>query len=220
VDGRKAQLVADHLELARRAAAAVYPRVRGRVALEDLIALANAGLAEAADRYDPARGVPFTAFAWYRVHGTIIDGLRKSSELPRRTWSRLVALRAANDHLERAAVPDPIGAFARAMAAVQRLELQSLEALRDRGFDTAGDAPARALADDIDLARTAARLRDAIDRLSDKQRAILVKHYWEGKNLLEAGAELGLSKSWASRLHAQAVDRLRALIDGPDRTPR
>lgn len=204
----------DHLELARRAAAVVYPRVRGRIALEDLIALANAGLAEAADRYDPARGVPFTTFAWYRVHGTIVDGLRKSTQLPRRTWSRLLALRAANDYLERAAAPDPIGVFARAMAEVQRLELQSLEALRDRGFDAAGDAPA--LADGIDLARTAARLRDAIDQLPDKQRAILVKHYWEGKNLLEAGAELGLSRSWASRLHAQAVDRLRALIDGLD----
>lgn len=208
--------MADHLELARRAAAVVYPRVRGRIALEDLIALANAGLAEAADRYDPARGVPFTTFAWYRVHGTIVDGLRKSTQLPRRTWSRLLALRAANDYLERAAQPDPIGVFAQAMAAVQRLELQSLEALRDRGFDTAGEAPAPVPSDVLDLARTAARLRDAIDQLPDKQRAILVKHYWEGKNLLEAGAELGLSKSWASRLHAQAVDRLRALIDGLD----
>jgi len=42
----------------------------------------------------------------------------------------------------------------------------------------------------------------------------VTKHYFEGKNLLEAGAELGLSKSWASRLHAQAVGRLRAWIDG------
>ena len=31
--------------------------------------------------------------------------------------------------------------------------------------------------------------------------------------LNEAGVELGISKSWASRLHAQAVDRLRTLVD-------
>ena len=41
----------------------------------------------------------------------------------------------------------------------------------------------------------------------------MTKHYWEGKNLLEAGAELGISKSWASRLHAQAVERLRDAVD-------
>jgi RNA polymerase sigma factor for flagellar operon FliA len=41
----------------------------------------------------------------------------------------------------------------------------------------------------------------------------MTKHYWEGKNLLEAGAELGMSKSWASRLHAQAVERLRIIVD-------
>jgi DNA-directed RNA polymerase specialized sigma subunit len=29
---------------------------------------------------------------------------------------------------------------------------------------------------------------------------------------MEAGAELGISKSWASRVHAQAVDRLRAAL--------
>ena len=43
----------------------------------------------------------------------------------------------------------------------------------------------------------------------------MTKHYWEGKNLLEAGAELGISKSWASRLHAQVVEKLRAVVEPP-----
>jgi DNA-directed RNA polymerase specialized sigma subunit len=30
---------------------------------------------------------------------------------------------------------------------------------------------------------------------------------------MEAGVELGISKSWASRLHAQAVEKLRAVVD-------
>jgi len=52
-----------------------------------------------------------------------------------------------------------------------------------------------------------------IAALPDRERALMTKHYWEGKNLLEAGAELGISKSWASRLHAQAVERLRSYVD-------
>jgi RNA polymerase sigma factor FliA len=227
VDGReRAQLVERHLDIARRAAAVIHPRVRDHVALDELVALANAGLAEAAHRYDPDRGVAFPTFAWYRVNGAIVDGLRKASHLPRRAWAKLVALRAANDYLEqraeadrgaaqRGATPatgaDALAAAQQALAAVRTMYVTSLETLRDQGFEPASDA--RAPGDQLDGSRLAARLRDAIARLPDRERALVTKHYWEGKNLLEAGAELGISKSWASRLHAQAVERLRAIVD-------
>ncbi|NJM91239.1 MAG: RNA polymerase subunit sigma-70, partial [Myxococcales bacterium] len=60
--------------------------------------------------------------------------------------------------------------------------------------------------------KLASQLRAALDTLPDRERALLNKHYFEGKNLLDAGRDLGISKSWASRMHAQAVDRLRAAL--------
>jgi RNA polymerase sigma factor FliA len=228
VDGRaRAQLVERHLDLARRAAAMIHPRVRDHVAFEELVALANAGLAEAASRYDPERGTAFATFAWYRVNGAIVDGLRKATQLPRRTWAKLVALRAANEYLEHradrdqgaaqrgtgpATGPDALAGVQQALSAIRTMYLTSLETIREAGFDVADEAPA--MADRLDGARLAARLREAIAGLPDRERALMTKHYWEGKNLLEAGAELGISKSWASRLHAQAVQRLRAIVDG------
>jgi RNA polymerase sigma factor for flagellar operon FliA len=231
VDGRaRAQLVERHLDLARRAAATIHPRVKDHVGLEELVALANAGLAEAANRYEPDRGVAFARFAWYRVNGAILDGLRQATQLPRRTWARLVTLRAASEHLESrsgrdGSAPDaadhaaPVAGAAHTLASVQHtlsairtMYVTSLEAMRDRGFDAAGDAPGPG--DAIDATRLAGRLRDALAGLPEKERELMTKHYWEGKSLQEAGAELGMSKSWASRLHAQAVERLRALVDG------
>jgi RNA polymerase sigma factor FliA len=237
VDGRaRAQLVERHLALARRAAAVIHPRVRDHVPLEELVAFGNAGLAEAASRYDPTRGVAFSTFAWYRVNGAIIDGLRKATNLPRRTWAKLAALRAANEYLEHRAErergaagrgappatgPDALAQIQHAMSAIRTMYLTSLEAMRDRGFDTADDVPE--MAERIDLARMAARLRQAIAGLPDKERALMTKYYWEDKNLLEAGTELGISKSWASRLHAQVVEKLRKIVDAeapPGRSPR
>jgi RNA polymerase sigma factor for flagellar operon FliA len=228
VEGReRAQLIERHLDLARRAAAIVHPRVRDHVSFEELVALANAGLAEAATRYEPDRGVQFATFAWYRVNGAIVDGLRKTTQLPRRTWARLVALRAANDYLEnrgarelgereRSARPlagaDALTRIQQAMSAIRTMYMTSLEAMREDGFDVADDGPA--LGERIDSQRLASRLRQAIEALPDKERALVTKHYFEGKNLLEAGAELGMSKSWASRLHAQAVEKLRLVVDG------
>jgi RNA polymerase sigma factor for flagellar operon FliA len=88
----------------------------------------------------------------------------------------------------------------------------SLEGLQEQGFDT-GDPNATAPRDQLDTGRLSAKLRNDLRSLPEKERALMTKHYWEGKNLLEAGSELGISKSWASRLHAQAVDRLRAIVD-------
>src|SRR5687768_3420860 len=84
----------------------IFPRVREHIEFEELVALANVGLADAAQRYDPDRGASFSTFAWYRVQGAIVDGLRKQTNLPRRVWAKLVALRAASDYLENRAERD------------------------------------------------------------------------------------------------------------------
>lgn len=223
----RARLVERHLELAQRAARMIYPRVRSYVEFEELVALANVGLAEAAQRYAPERGASFNTFAWYRVQGAIIDGLRKATNLPRREWAKLVALRAASDYLEHRAERDagaaqrgvepPRGAEAlaavkQAMSAIKTMYVTSLEAMRENGFDPASESEPSAR-DGLERAEISKRLAAAFAALPKKERALMRMHYWEGKNLLEAGEELGMSKSWASRLHAQAVERLRGFLD-------
>ena len=223
----RARLVESHLDIARKAAGMIFPRVREHVEFDELVALGNAGLAEAASRYDPSKGASFATFAWYRVQGSIIDGLRKSSNLPRRTWAKICALRAASEYLEHRAERDKgaaqqgakpsegaeaLAQVKAALSAIRTMYVTSLEALKDHGFD-APDADAQTPAERIDLGRFSAKLQHALAALPEKERALVTKHYWEGKNLLEAGAELGISKSWASRLHAQAVERLRTFVD-------
>jgi len=205
----------------------IYPRVKAHIEFEELVALGNAGLAEAATRFDPDRGASFSTFAWYRVQGSIVDGLRKSSNLPRHVWAKLVALRAASNYLEhraerdagaaqRGAKPpesaDALASVKSALSAIRTMYVTSLESMQDQGFDAA-DPDAKTAGDRIDVGRLSAKLRDALAALPERERALVMKHYWEGKNLLEAGAELGISKSWASRLHAQAVDKLRMIVD-------
>jgi len=223
----RARLIEAHADLSRKAAAMIFPRVKQHVEFDELVSLGNAGLAEAASRYDPAKGASFSTFAWYRVKGSIVDGLRKNTTLPKRVWAKLVALRAASEYLEnrlerdagaasRGSKPaegaEALAQLKQAMSAIRTMYLTSLDTLRaDKGFEPVADtAPP---GDKLDTIKLTARLADALQRLPERERALVTKHYYEGKNLLEAGAELGISKSWASRLHAQAVDRLRAIID-------
>src|SRR6185437_11544518 len=112
----------------------IYPRVRDHIELEELIALANAGLAEAAARYEPDRGAAFTTFAWYRVHGAILDGLRRSSNLPRRVWAKLEA-GAAKAGAPPVSRTDALAQVKSALSAIRTMYVTSLEALQDAGFD-------------------------------------------------------------------------------------
>jgi RNA polymerase sigma factor for flagellar operon FliA len=232
----RARLIEDNLDLARQAAAVVYRRVKAYVAYDELLAYANIGLTEAAGRYETDRGASFRTFAWYRVHGAVIDSLRRNTGLPRRVWAQLVALRAAGEYLENqleresgarakgAPEPSRVEALAKikdAMSAIKATyicSMQSLDAMReDRDFEPRADVEAPL--EGIQSRQLRERLNRAIAELPDRERKLLQKHYWEGKNLLECGEELGLSKSWTSRLHAQLVDRLRKVMAKEDRPP-
>jgi RNA polymerase sigma factor for flagellar operon FliA len=231
VDAAERQRLVDrHLHVAERCAKILHKRVANHIELEELIAMANAGLAEAVASYDPARGTAFSTWAWYRIQGSMIDGLRRASSLPRRVWANLTALRAANDYLENLGERDTgaaqrgikpkekqqaLAAVKDALSAIRTMYMTSLDRLKDdEGFDKPEEPGAPAV-ERIHADRLARRLRKALAALPDKERELVTKHYYEGKNLLEAGAELGISKSWASRLHAQAINKLRAACE-PD----
>lgn len=199
--------------------------------LAELVALANEGLVEASQRFEEGHGATFSTFAWYRVQGAVIDGVRRNTTLSRREWQKLSALRSAAEYLETrverdrgaaqrgAAAPegaDALRAVKDAMSAIKTVYLTSLDALADAGRDP--QAGGEHVDDAIDRTRMSRRIAIAIRRLPEREAALVKKHYYEGKNLLEAGAELGISKSWASRLHAQAVDRIRDFLDGDPRS--
>jgi len=51
-----------------------------------------------------------------------------------------------------------------------------------------------------------ARITRAIDERPEAERQLLRRHYFDDVTVEQAAAELGLSKSWASRLHARAIE--------------
>ena len=52
------------------------------------------------------------------------------------------------------------------------------------------------------------RLREMVDQLPDVERRLVRMVYFEGKTLQDASNQMGISKSWASRLHSRILERL------------
>jgi RNA polymerase sigma factor for flagellar operon FliA len=51
-------------------------------------------------------------------------------------------------------------------------------------------------------------VRSAIAELPNEESELVRRHYLEGERFDAVAADIGLSKSWASRLHTRAIGRL------------
>ncbi len=49
-------------------------------------------------------------------------------------------------------------------------------------------------------------------RLPEAERKLITLYYFKEMSLQEVGNELGLSKSWTSRRHAQAIEKLSRIL--------
>ena len=85
------ELIAQHEKMVHGLASRLRRELSLRGDLDDLIAFGFGGLLEAHHRFDPGRGVRFQTFAYYRIRGAMLDGVRKMADLPRRAHERLQA---------------------------------------------------------------------------------------------------------------------------------
>ncbi|MDR1452763.1 MAG: sigma-70 family RNA polymerase sigma factor [Candidatus Margulisbacteria bacterium] len=65
--------------------------------VEDLAQDGFAGLAEALEKYDPARGVKFLTFALYRITGAMLDDIRKDGNIIRQSQPTIRAIKRLNN---------------------------------------------------------------------------------------------------------------------------
>lgn len=203
-----------YLKLAGLVAASEYRR-RPAYGLErsDFDQLACQGLIEAIDRFDPHRGVPFEAFARYRIKWAISAGVSRSSEgaavythRRRVELERLQALKEAGD----GGAEDPLATLTRFVTglAVGFMLDEAAEIDMETGSSDVWQSVAWR-----DLLHS---LRHAVTRLPEMEQAIVVRHYFNGAAFTEIATEMRLSRSRVSQIHKAALDRLRHHIEPPD----
>jgi RNA polymerase sigma factor for flagellar operon FliA len=175
-------LIAQHLNLPRAVAREVRGPLARAINLEELIASGNLGLVEAADRFDPGRGVKFSTLAWTRIRGAMIDGLRSTGQFRRAEVARY-RKEAAND-----------------IGDARPISLKS----KPEPTDTVVPE----IEEELDLRRLIPRLGQALEQLPERERIVARLHYFEGLQLNEIAARLGLSKSYVTRIHQRTLQQL------------
>jgi RNA polymerase sigma factor for flagellar operon FliA len=210
------ELVFGHQGLVRVIARGIHRSFPSYIELDDLVGYGQIGLAQAARDFDASRGIQFSTFAYYRIRGAILDGANQMNWLKRSvragdSYERMSGDVLATDASDSAAGAAPtndadwVSGVGGKLAVVYFLSQAGDEANPNvEVTDQQAEMPLESLLDD-ELKQS---LRTLIDELPDDARRLVRGAYFEGKTLKEAGEELGISKAWASRLHAKALDQL------------
>jgi RNA polymerase sigma-32 factor len=208
-------------------------RARRGGPLDDLVGEGMVGLAEAARRFDPERGVRFASYAalWIRAYVRRFSLLNRHAVRPPQTRSGRTVLahlattrarlqQAAGRRTTRAEIASALGVSEHDVAEVETA-LESRDVpygveINGRTLDVASSAPSpeEAVSEAMDRQAAAARVRGALRHLSDRERLILQRRSLseDTKSLVEVGRELGISNERVRQLEARAKDTLRCQL--------
>jgi len=208
-------LVEQYLPYAASIASRVMQTLSSSVDFDDVMCNARLGLLEAARKFDASLNVDFKTFSYYRIKGAIYDGLRKTGWIPRSLYARIKFEQATNEYLQYMAektgptarlVEDEMSEVYDTVNSLASIYVISVDAAED-GMELE-DKKNKDIEQSAEFQQIKHYMKEAIESLPDKERKLIKMYYFQNKTLEEAGADLGLSKSWTSRLHARALEIL------------
>ena len=190
-------------------------RRRGE-SLDDLMQVANVGLLQAVDRFDPSFGVTFRTFASATVAGVLRRHYRTVWRLrvPRRVQELHVSVGYAIELLTAELQRSPnVSEVAARVGACEEDVLEALDAganLQPRSLDYGEEQPAVAMDDDaLDAAERRIDVKQLLGTLPPVPRQVLCLRYFHGLTQTEIAEELGTSQVQVSRILRSTLVKLR-----------
>ena len=215
-------LIEQYTSYVHALAAKILQKLPPGAELQELIASGYLGLVEAAEKYDPTRGVSFSTFSYYRIRGAIFDALRKSGRYPR-TEARELRFSANANELLQSSVDHEHSQSDRTIPTVDN-DIESIEKVIDElipvYFLSLDDSTVAdqsddrvAFSKDLEHQDLITFTRSLIKELDEADREIIEAIYVKDQTITEVAKQRGVTKSWASRLHSRAIMNLRRLMD-------
>jgi RNA polymerase sigma factor for flagellar operon FliA len=213
----------------------VYKKLRempARCEAEDFIACGLEALIHSIERYDPEKGATLEQYAWTRIHGAVLDELRRLDWAPRsvRRWERdiekaseefmsLHGRRASTEELAEA-MGVKVSELRRRRDEIATSDLTSLNTLvvsdEESSIERVDTLASPDYRLDPELAASASQAKDrfraAFAQLSRREREVAVMLYVKNLTLAEIGDVLGVSESRVCQLHGQMKKTLRAQL--------
>ncbi len=200
------------------------------ITIDDLASIGAIGLLETFDRFDASRGIRFSTFVEYRIRGAMYDALRESDVFSRRrrTLAKRIegSVQELRSSLGRQPEPQEVANYLQisledyhsALEHTAPITMLPLDAPAD-GDDGEGARHLDRLpsneptAEDMLVAaglRT--ELKQAVQKLPEKQRLAVLMYYGKGLTLAEIAAVWKVTPSRISQILSEARATLREVL--------
>ena len=193
---------------------------------DDLFQVGCIGLMKALDNFDTSHNVRFSTYAVPMIIGEIRRYLRDNNAIRVSRSLRDTAYKAlqARDRLSAATGKEPtLSELAKELDLPREEVVFALEAIQDPVslfepvYNDGGDAVF--IMDQVRDEKEAdaqwlegIALKEAMRRLTDRERKILRLRFFEGRTQMEVASEIGISQAQVSRLEKNALSHLRKYV--------
>lgn len=190
---------------------------------DDVFQVGCVGLIKAIDNFDISVGVKFSTYAVPMILGEIKRYIRDGNSLRvsrsiRDTAYKVLKVREKLEESDEDVTYDKIAAEMKVAVSEVAYALDAISdpvSLYDPVYDKQGDT--LLLMDQLsdpknndEIWTEKAALYEALSRLNDREKTVLVLRYFEGKTQTEISERVGISQAQVSRLEKAALKRIKA----------
>ncbi len=199
--------VVTNIDIAEKHARSIWLRVpKYTFSYEDILQYALVGLTEASNTYNESRGIPFEAYASYRVRGNILNNLRYQSESSARYY--YLGEEGRKEYINN------VNSVAEDGDVINIVLFYYLKYFLNA--DNEGIITADHMAEDDLLLYD--RIMSLIERLPEKNKNIIYGLYIYQQSMSEIATDMGMTRARISQIHKDTLERLKISLISRDRS--
>ena len=222
------ELIIQYIYLTKYVVGRVKVALPPTFSYEDISSYGVEGLIDAVEKFSPRMGARFETYALVRIRGNIIDKIRSQDFLPRSVRRKIKDVKEAQDELRRQYGRNATNTEIANYLGIEKEKVEqilsddtTMTSIYDKKgstdgdieiIDTIQDSNSLAPHEKLEEKDVKKELEDALRRLPERERTIMVLYYHENMTLKEIGEAINVSESRISQLHAQAIMKLKNLL--------
>lgn len=222
-------LIVQYIYLVRYVVGRVKVSLPVTISIEDIAGYGVEGLINAIERFSPQKNTRFETYALIRVRGAILDRIRSEDFLPRSVRKKIKDIKQAAEVLKqqlgRTATSTEIANYldmdVDKVNQVMSEDVVVTSIYDKRGtsedsmeiIDTIEDSNKLNPQERMEEKNVKTDLQKALQRLPERERVLMVLYYQENMTMKEIGETIGMSESRVCQLHAQAIMKLKNILN-------